>query len=351
MLVAIISYLFLKKEEIMRSIDAHTYICPVCLSGFKLEVEKSTKDEVQKGRLVCKNGHPFLIEDGIPDFTWPKELANIDQVTKDLYNNLAENYEKFANIPFQTFYSEEEKVREDMTDRLLLSSDSKVLEIGGGDGRGAQYIVKRIKGGHLYFQELSPSFMAKAMERLAKSKDKIEFSIANASYLSFPENYFDAALHFGGINTFSEVQRCLKELVRVVKPGGKIVLGDEGIGPWLRNTEFGKIMINSNPLIGYHVPFELIPVEARNVKVEWIMMGAYFILEFTVGEGEPKGNYHIPIPSERGGSHWRRYYGNLEGISDETKKLAYEARKKSGEGMSEWLDKVVKAAAKNELGL
>ncbi|HVS95600.1 MAG TPA: methyltransferase domain-containing protein, partial [Puia sp.] len=204
--------------------------------------------------------------------------------------------------------------------------------------------------GHLYFQELSPSFMSKAFERLAPYKDRIEFSIANASYLSFPNNYFDAALHFGGINTFSEIERCLKEMARVVKPGGRVVVGDEGIGPWLRKTQFGKIMINSNPLIGYQVPFESIPVEAREVRVEWIMMGAFFLLEFTVGTGEPVGDYHIPIPSERGGTHWTRYHGNLEGISDETKRLAYDARKQSGKGMSEWLDEVVRSAAQEQLG-
>ncbi len=241
------------------------------------------------------------------------------------------------SIPFQTFCEKEEVVRENMTDKLKLLSNSRVLEIGGGDGRGAQYIVKRIPKGKLYFQELSPSFMLKAFDRLVGHKDNIEFSIANASYLSFPDNYFDSALHFGGINTFSEIKRCLHELVRVVKPGGKVVVGDEGIGPWLRDTEFGKIMINSNPLIGYTVPIELIPVESREVKIEWIMMGAFFVIEFVVGEGEPKANYHIPIPSERGGDHWSRYYGNLEGITDETKILAQKARAKTGKSMHEWL--------------
>jgi ubiquinone/menaquinone biosynthesis C-methylase UbiE len=334
----------------MRRLDADVYRCPACLGAFTLNARKTEKDIVMEGELTCPNGHRFSIEQGIPDLTWPKELANIDQATKDLYNKLAAEYEKFASIPFQTFHEKETDVREAMTDRLSLRPDSRVLEIGGGDGRGAQHIVKRLNDGHLYFQELSPSFMAKAFERLEGQKEKIEFSIANASYLSFPDNYFDAALHFGGINTFSEIQRCLKELARVVKPGGKIVVGDEGIGPWLRETEFGKVMINSNPLIGYRIPFELIPVEAREVKVEWIMMGAFFLLEFTVGEGAPQGNYHIPIPSERGGTHWTRYYGNLEGISDETKKLAAEARKRSGKGMSEWLDEVVKTAAKEQLG-
>jgi ubiquinone/menaquinone biosynthesis C-methylase UbiE len=334
----------------MRRVDASFYKCPACLTAFTLVERKSDKDSVIEGELKCANGHHFIVNQGIPDFTWPKDLAIVDQATKDLYNKLAADYEKFASIPFQTFKEREEDVREKMTDKLSLSPNSIVLEIGGGDGRGAQYVAKRLGEGHLYFQELSPSFMAKAFEKLDIYKNKIEFSIANASYLSFPDNYFDAALHFGGINTFSEIQRCLKELARVVKPGGKVVVGDEGIGPWLRNTQFGKIMINSNPLIGYQIPFELIPVEARDVKVEWIMMGAFFLLEFTVGVGEPQGNYHIPIPSDRGGTHWTRYHGHLEGISDETKRLAGEARKRSGKGMSEWLDEVVKAAAKDQLG-
>ncbi len=334
----------------MKRIDAEIYRCPACITKFNLAISKSENEEVLEGNLTCMNGHQFTIEEGIPDFTWPKELANIDQATKDLYNKLANDYEKFANFPFRTFGQKEEDVRENMTDRLNLTPQSKVLEIGGGDGRAALHIAKRLSGGQLYFQELSPSFMSKAFERLKIYTDKIHFSIANASYLSFEDNYFDAALHFGGINTFAEIKRCLQELTRVVKPGGKIVVGDEGIGPWLRNTEFGKIMINSNPLIGYTVPIELIPVEARDVKVEWIMMGAYFLIEFTVGTGEPKADYHIPIPSERGGSHWSRYYGNLEGISDEGKKLAHEARVKTGKSMHDWLDEVVKKAAKKDLG-
>jgi len=334
----------------MKVSDKEIYKCPVCQSNFHFKANTGNS-VIINAELICTNNHSFNITDGIPDFTWPKELLNVDQQTKDLYNKLANEYDKFANIPFETFHEDEYNVRDKMTDRLNLREDSLVLEIGGGDGRGAEHLIKRLgKNGQLYFQELSPAFLGKAIQRLKENTENIHYSIANASYLSFEDNYFDAALHFGGINTFSEIERCLKELARVVKPGGKIVVGDEGIGPWLRETEFGKIMINSNPLIGYTVPFEFIPVEARNVKVEWIMMGAFFLLEFTVGEGEPIANYHVPIPSERGGTHWSRYYGKLEGISDETKKLAYEARKKSGKSMTEWLDEVVKQAAQNQIG-
>ncbi len=79
------------------------------------------------------------------------------------------------------------------------------------------------------------------------------------------------------------------------------------------------------------------------------MMGAFFLIEYTVGMGEPQANYHIPIPSARGGTHWTRYFGNLEGVTEETKQFALQAREKSGKSMFEWLDKVISAAAKNEL--
>jgi ubiquinone/menaquinone biosynthesis C-methylase UbiE len=334
----------------MRISDLDVYRCPMSLSKLTLTARKQEHDDVTEGTLTSEAGIGYEISEGLPDFTYPKELALVDKQTRELYDKLAREYDKFADIPFQTFHSKEPAVREKITDKLELKKDSKVLEIGGGDGRGAEHIVQRLgKGGHLYFQELSRSFLNNAKKRLHPFEKSVSVSLANASYLSFPDNYFDAAHHFGGINTFSEVERCLKELARVVKPGGKVVVGDEGIGPWLRKTEFGKVMINSNPLIGYEVPINLIPVEARDVKVEWIMMGAFFLIEFTVGEGAPVGNYHIPIPSERGGTHWSRYYGNLEGISEQTKKLAQAAREKTGKSMYDWLDQVVKEAAEKDL--
>jgi len=78
-------------------------------------------------------------------------------------------------------------------------------------------------------------------------------------------------------------------------------------------------------------------------------MGAFFVLEFTVGEGEPVANYHIPIPSERGGTHWTRYYGTLEGVDPEIKKIALKAREKIGISMHQWLNKIVKTEAEKIL--
>ena len=60
-------------------------------------------------------------------------------------------------------------------------------------------------------------------------------------------------------------------------------------------------------------------------------------------------NYHIEIPSERGGTHWTRFYGHIEGITDETKQLVSKAIEKSRKSRHQWMDDVLKIAAKNEL--
>lgn len=59
----------------------------------------------------------------------------------------------------------------------------------------------------------------------------MEFSVGNASYLPFPDGFFDAAYHFGGLNLFTDKKRALAEMTRVVKRGGKVVAADEGLAP------------------------------------------------------------------------------------------------------------------------
>ena len=334
----------------MKLNDVDVYICPYSGGKLTLNVDKEEGDEILEGSLVNDEGTKFNIADGLPDLIWPKELGKVDEKTKLLYTELADEYDKYANIPFETFKISNDVVRENITERLKLTPSSVVLEIGGGDGRGAEFIAKKLgKTGYLYFQELSDAFLKKAKIRLSPFQDNVSFSVANASYLSFEDNFFDCAHHFGGISTFDNVENCLKELVRVVKPGGKVVIGDESMAPWLKNTKLGKIMMNSNHLFNYEIPLSILPVDVRNVKVEWIMMGAYFLLEFEVGEGEQEPNYFVPIPSKRGGNHWVRYNGHLEGVTDNTKIIAYEAQQKSGKSMHDWLEDTVKAAALIEL--
>jgi hypothetical protein len=131
--------------------------------------------------------------------------------------------------------------------------------------------------------------------------------------------------------------------VRVTKPGGRIVVGDESMPPWLYNTEFGKTMLNANPLFNFHVPLDKIPAEARDVTVKWVIGGVYYLISFVVGVGEPVGNFDLEIPGKRGGTLRTRYAGQLEGVTEETKKLVLEAAEKDNVSVHKWLDKALRS--------
>lgn len=334
----------------MRKSSLNKYVCPFDSSKLELNEFDCIEHNVISGLLVSPNGFSYSISNGIPDLTYPKQLSQIDQQARDTYEKLADEYHIYTKILSLTYKSSEDDVRNNIIDKLSLKADSKVLEIGCGCGDGSKYIADRLsEDGELFLQELSPAFLDKAVNKLKNHRVPIEFSVANACYLSFADDYFDAAHHFGGLNTFSDIRRCLSEMARVVRPGGKVVIGDEGMAPWLRDTEFAKIMMNSNPLLKFSPPLKSLPAIAMDVSVEWIMLGAYYVIEFTVAENEPEGDYHVQIPSMRGGSHWTRYHGQLEGVSDETKIMAINAQKESGKSMAEWLDDVVRRAAEKEL--
>jgi len=330
--------------------EAVTYICPATGSPLQLEITRADAEQVIDGYFVDSSGTRFPIRNGIADFTWPPMLQKSDAQTRDSYESLAEEYDRYAPLPFITYRADENAVREHMVDLLELRPDSCVLEIGCGTGRGALHLAARLgDAGKLYLQEISPKLLAKAVEKLEAKGIHAEYSIANGSYLPFPDGFFDAAHHFGGINTFAEIPRCLSELARVVKSGGKIVVGDEGLGPWLQNSEFGRIMSNSNPLLKCEPPMQALPLNVTEVRLKYIMMGAFYLIDFRVAAGPPQPDYHMMIPSARGGSHWTRYHGQLEGVTDEAKRLAHEARKKAGKSMHDWLDEVVRKAAAQQL--
>jgi SAM-dependent methyltransferase len=178
---------------------------------------------------------------------------------------------------------------------------------------------------------------------------RIHRSLGNAAYLPFPDNYFDAALSFGGIGVFADKERAINEMCRVVKPGGRVVFGDEGIAPWLRHSRYGKILMDNNHFYADEVPLNLLPVEARDVTVRWVMGGGFYLVDLTVGEGEPHADFDYQIPGVRGGTLNTRYYGKLEGVTPETKKLVQKARDKSGKSMHQWLDEMLRQAAEKEI--
>ena len=131
---------------------------------------------------------------------------------------------------------------------------------------------------------------------------------------------------------------------RVVKPGGRVVVGDEGIAPWLKCTEIGEMLINNNPLYACNVPLNLVPVTARDVNLSWVIGNCFYLIEFTSSHQDVEVRLDIPHIGRRGGSIATRFLGQLEGIDPELKSKLYAEAEKRGISRVEMLEGIVKGA-------
>lgn len=330
--------------------ERNIYVCPETGDQLKCVPETIAGSEIISGRLINNLGTEYPIEAGIPDLTFPRQLEGEQKETLSYYENVADVYDDVAHLSFRIQNVDETKARQDFVRLLNLQPGFRVLELACGTGRDSGFIAERLNDtGQLYLQDISRAMLIQSKKKLSGVSVPVEFVIGNACFLPFPDNYFDAVFSFGGLGVFGDIAKSLNEIVRVSKTGAKVVVGDESMPPWLYDTEYGKILLNNNPLFKKAIPLEQMPVEAREVVVRWVIGGVYYLIEFVVGEGEPMADFDLEIPGQRGGTLRTRFYGGLEGVTPETKQLARRATEASGKSMHRWLDDLVREAAKKEL--
>lgn len=328
-------------------------VCPKTKSKLILKkITQSDNNEITEGVLKSENDTEYEIIKGIPSFIVYNDLEK-NNYAINLFKEKAAEYDKYQHLSFETFYQKEEDVRNSMIDKLELKTDATVLEVNAGTGRDSVLIAKRLSDkASLHVQDISIDMLMRLKEKVVDLDVPVSITQSNACKLPYQDDIFDAVYSFGGVgmNTYADNKQVLSEIIRVTKPGGKVVVGGLSLAPWLRETTFGKILINHNTHYANEINFADFPIEARELNLSWILSGAGFVIDFKVGEGEPEANFDYEIPGIRGGTHKTRYYGKLEGVTPDTKELALKAVKKTGLSMHKWLDKLVEKEAKKILG-
>jgi ubiquinone/menaquinone biosynthesis C-methylase UbiE len=328
------------------------YRCPYTQHRLALDVDEADGTDVVAGTLSA-GPRRYAIRDGIPHLISEADEQPSEEETREkaYYEANSRSYDASVEWLFESFYEDESRVRAQMIDLLELKPGDRVLETGCGTCRDSIRIAERVGAeGTLFLQDLSPPMLAIGRKRMSRAALErplpgMEFFVGNATRLPFPDAFFDAGFHFGGLNLFSDKGLAMREIARVVKPGGKVVLGDESLAPWLRDTTYGKILLNSNALYRSSPPIEQVPEVARDVCLRWLIGQAFYTIDFRVSDQPPKVDLDKPIPGFRGGTHRSRYYGALEGVTTDAKELAHAAARASGLSLHQWLDRAVRAQA------
>lgn len=103
-----------------------------------------------------------------------------------------------------------------------LLKNETVLEIGCGKGTGTRLIKKYFHPGETYGLDIDPEEIEKAKK---KTKDKdITFTVGDAAKLPYKDKMFDAIFDFGVLYHMDNWKTCLKEIKRVLKPDGQLIL-------------------------------------------------------------------------------------------------------------------------------
>jgi SAM-dependent methyltransferase len=109
-----------------------------------------------------------------------------------------------------------------------LPQRAKVLEVGCGPGLQAIDLLRRRPDLELTASDFSAAFVELARRNAAAAGiSRLDFAVANAMDLScFPAATFDAVYSITAIKHFPDPVHGLRECLRVVKPGGLVVVAE-----------------------------------------------------------------------------------------------------------------------------
>lgn len=120
-----------------------------------------------------------------------------------------------------------QRLNEIMTARLAIEPGTRVLDVGCGVGGPACFIAAQTGALVVGVSNSRPGL--EEAERFAKSRgidDRVSFRFGEAQQLPFPDASFDAVWSCEAIHNVADKTPVVRELARVLKPGGRVVLGD-----------------------------------------------------------------------------------------------------------------------------
>jgi SAM-dependent methyltransferase len=126
-------------------------------------------------------------------------------------------------------------VAENLAETLEILPDERVLDVACGSGNGAIAAARRSWGGAVG-ADFVPALLERGRERAAAERLEVEFVEADAQDLPFEDGSFDVAMSIFGAMFAPDQAGTASELLRVVKPGGRI-----GMANWTPGGAVGTM--------------------------------------------------------------------------------------------------------------
>ena len=139
----------------------------------------------------------------------------------EVFDSVATNYDLMNNLMSMGLHHVWKKILIETTD---LKSKSRILDIAAGTADISIEFLKKNKDFEIFHTDVNLTMLKEGKKKLINQGRIISSVLCDAEALPFPNNYFDCVTIGFGLRNVTNKEEALKEIYRVLSPGGKIVI-------------------------------------------------------------------------------------------------------------------------------
>ena len=220
----------------------------------------------------------YPLRDGIPVFATPAEIDGPNTRYQKLYDRVAPFYDLSTRF-YAWLKSGADQIRRSVyLKQLELSPSARFLEVSVGTGANWNYLRPDMQ---FHGLDLSWGMLTRCRRRVRRLHLDAELCQGLAEHLPYPDNCFDCVFHMGGINFFTDPAAALLEMIRVARPGTRLVVVDETEEFAQRHEKdlVAGMFYGGRPRT-IKAPVDLLPPNMEEVRVDTVWAGELFVLSF-----------------------------------------------------------------------
>jgi ubiquinone/menaquinone biosynthesis C-methylase UbiE len=258
--------------------------CPRCKKSLKPSQQNESNEEITETTLFCEKGHTWEVIEGVPSLVHPRITEDDAKWIKE-YDEMAENYDELVKQYDEWLGVNLMKEREGFTHFIPIEGPARIIDVSVGTAANFDALKNRFNDKQMGRFDLHGLDLSRGMLKVAKKKMEsmnVEISLCHGSVFNIPyrNNLFDIVLHSGGINTFSDIPLAIHEFQRIAKPGGFVIITDEGVSPEVRKSPRGQAIIEANSLFAAKPPLEHLPDNVKDLEVTYVLNGTFYQIIF-----------------------------------------------------------------------
>ncbi|CAN5234003.1 methyltransferase domain-containing protein [soil metagenome] len=155
------------------------------------------------------------------------QFESIRQQQKDSWNKISSGWKKWDHMTMEFL----KPMGDEIIRTLNIKDDDIVLDVAAGTGEPGLTMATMLTNGKVYITDIAENMVAIARENATRRGIKnVETITAEVSDLPFADNTFDVISCRFGFMFFPDMELAATEMVRVLKPGGRIAASVWNVG-------------------------------------------------------------------------------------------------------------------------